>query len=90
MREQRLEGSFMASEMVCPNCGGEGSICWKYDAWARFEITGVDSRGSLMRSTEFDTQVFDHNEIECVTCGRLFNEEEIVKLLRQAELRIAE
>ena len=80
----------MASEMVCPKCGDEGSISWKYDAWARFEITGVDSRGSLMRSTKFDTQVFDHNEIDCLTCGRLFNEEEIVELLHQAELRVAE
>ncbi|MGA3370729.1 MAG: hypothetical protein ABSC48_03095 [Terracidiphilus sp.] len=74
----------MASGMVCPNCGGEGSINWKYDAWARFEITGVDSHGSLMRSAEFDTQVFDHNEIECSTCGRLFDEEQIVELLSQA------
>ncbi|MGD0893603.1 MAG: hypothetical protein ABR923_18925 [Terracidiphilus sp.] len=74
----------MASEMVCPNCGCEDSIDWKYDAWACFEITGVDARGGLMKSTEFDTQVFDDNKIECSSCGRLFNEQEIVELLRRA------
>jgi hypothetical protein len=74
----------MTSEMVCPNCSGEGSINWKYDAWAHFEITGVDARGDLMRSTEFDTQIFDHNKIECSTCGRLFEEREILELLRRA------
>ncbi|MGO9336267.1 MAG: hypothetical protein ACLPY1_02045 [Terracidiphilus sp.] len=73
----------MASGIVCPNCGGDDSIDWKYDAWARFEITGVDARGGLMKSSEFDTQVFDHNKIECSTCGTLFNEQEIVELLRR-------
>src|SRR5580704_16660231 len=73
----------LASEMVCPNCRAEGSIDWKYDAWARFEITGADARGNLMKSTEFDTQVFDHNKIECSTCGKLFNEQEVVELLRR-------
>jgi len=74
----------MTGEMVCPNCGGEGSISWKYDAWALFEITGVDSRGNLTKSADFDTQVFDHNKIECSRCERLFNEQEIVELLRRA------
>ena len=74
----------MASEMVCPNCGSESSIDWKYDAWACFEITGVDARGDLIKSTEFDTHVFDDNRIECSMCGRLFNEQEIVELLRRA------
>ena len=77
----------MGSEMVCPNCGGEDSISWKFDAWARFGITGVDSRGGLMKSTEFDTQVFDHNEIECSTCGKLFDDQEIVELLRRTGLK---
>jgi DNA-directed RNA polymerase subunit RPC12/RpoP len=80
----------MASEIVCPNCGGEGSISWKFDAWARFGITGVDARGELMRSAEFNTQVFDHNEIECSACGRLFNEMEIMELLRRTGLRAEE
>jgi hypothetical protein len=40
-----------------------------------------------MKSTEFDTQVFDHNEIECSTCGKLFDDQEIVELLRRAGLK---
>ena len=77
----------MTNAMVCPNCGGEASIDWKYDAWARFEITGVDSRGGLTKSAEFDTQVFDNNKIECSMCGRIFSEQEIVELLRRADIR---
>jgi RecJ-like exonuclease len=80
----------MANEMICPNCRGEGSITWKFDAWARFEITGIDADGNLTKSNEFDTQVFDHNEIECSICGRLFNQKEIVELLRLAEFRVAD
>ena len=72
----------MRSELICPDCGSEGSIDWKYDAWARFEIIGVDSGGDLIRSIEFDTQVFDESEIGCSTCGRLFEEQEIVELMR--------
>ena len=75
----------MSSVMICPNCENEGSIDWRFDAWARFEITGVDARGRLMKSRDFDTQVFDHNVIECSACGRLFNEREIVELLRRAK-----
>jgi hypothetical protein len=74
----------MASEMVCPNCGCEDSIDWKYDAWACFQITGVDAHGRLLKGTDFDTQVFDHNRIECSACSRLFEEREIVELLRHA------
>ena len=77
----------MASEMVCPDCKGEGTISWKFDAWARFRITGVNARGDLMRSAEFDTQVFDHNEIECSTCGKLFKEHEIVELMRRTDIQ---
>jgi hypothetical protein len=70
--------------MVCSDCGNEGSIEWRYDAWASFEIIGVDAEGGLIKSTDFDTQVFDDNKIECSKCGRLFTEREIVELLRRA------
>ena len=60
----------MPTEIICPNCGCEGSIDWKYDAWACFEITGIDAQGRLMKSADFDTQVFDDNKIECSECGR--------------------
>lgn len=74
----------MTCELVCPKCGEEGTISWKYDAWACFEVIGVDSQGSLMKSADFDTQVFDDNKIECSQCGGLFAEREIVELLRRA------
>jgi protein-arginine kinase activator protein McsA len=73
----------MASNLICPNCGDEGSIAWKFDAWARFEITGVDADGMLLKSSDFHTEIFDHNEIECSTCGRLFDEQEIVGRLQR-------
>lgn len=80
----------MANEMICPNCGNEGLICWKFDAWACYEITGVDVNGGLLKSREFHTQVFDQNQIECLICGKSFNEEKIVELLRLADLRVAD
>jgi hypothetical protein len=56
----------------------------KFDAWARYLIVGADSSGNLKLSSDFDTQVFDHHEIECSSCGEKFREEEIVNHLSRA------
>jgi len=74
----------METEVVCPVCEEESSLDVKYDAWARYLIVGVDSNGHLKLSSDFDTQVFDHHEIECSSCGRKFSEEEIVNHLNRA------
>ena len=71
----------MKETVICPNCGEEDSIDWKFDAWARFEITGVDADGWLMKSTDFTTQVFDHSVIECSGCGKRFEEKELALYL---------
>jgi len=35
------EGDPMKNELVCQKCGAEGSIEWRFDAWARLEVTGL-------------------------------------------------
>jgi protein-arginine kinase activator protein McsA len=67
--------------LICPNCGEEDSIDWKFDAWALFEITGVDADGALMKSADFTAQVFDDSIIECSSCGKSFEEEELARYL---------
>lgn len=73
----------MEAVVSCPACGKESSLDSKFDAWARYQIIGIDSTGSLRLSSEFDTQIFDHNEIECSGCGRKFTEQEILDHLRR-------
>jgi ribosomal protein L37AE/L43A len=72
----------MAIPVTCPACGEDDSLRRKFDAWACFEITGVDSDGDLVLSEIFDTQVFDDSEIECSNCDRKFDEQAIVDHLK--------
>jgi hypothetical protein len=75
----------METVVACPTCREESSLDVKFDAWARYLIVGVDPNGNLKLSSDFDTQVFDHHEIECSSCGRKFSEEEIVNHLSRAD-----
>ncbi len=75
----------MPNFVSCPACGGLDSLVRKFDAWAVFEIAGVKSNGDLALSDDFDTQVFDDNHIECCTCERQFNEDEIIQHLGRSE-----
>jgi len=68
----------MNSSVTCPACGAEASLNRKFDAWAHYAIVGVDPKGQLAQAQEFDTQVFDHSEIECSKCGEKFDEEEVI------------
>jgi ribosomal protein L37E len=72
----------MDTEVTCPSCGEESSLDRKYDAWASFEVLGVDTEGELILSKTFDTQMFDSNKIECSSCGAEFGEKEIREHLR--------
>jgi uncharacterized Zn finger protein len=74
----------MGDPVACPNCGEEDTIEVKHDAWACFQVTGLDSGGHLAVSRDFDTQVFDHNVIECSECGTVFDEEELARRLKKA------
>jgi hypothetical protein len=80
----------MKNELVCQKCGAEGSIEWRFDAWARLEVTGIDAHGNPLKSAGFDTDIFDRNLIECSACERLFTDQGVVELLRQAELGSAQ
>lgn len=72
----------MGEPIVCPNCGEEDSIDIKHDAWARFQLVGVSSKGRLIKGREFDTNVFQYHEIECTSCGATFEESEMVSYLQ--------
>jgi hypothetical protein len=73
----------MGEPIICPNCKAEDSIDWKYDAWARFQVIGIDAKGELVRGSEFDTQIFDHSEIECSSCGTVFDQYELERHLQK-------
>ena len=80
----------MGATVICPKCGEEDSIEHKFDAWACFLVTGFDADGSLTRSKEFDTQVFDASKIECSGCGEVFEESKLVLHLRKASDSVVE
>jgi len=46
---------------------------------ARYPITGIDENGELLQSEIFSTQVFDYNEIECISCGGIFQDRQIIE-----------
>jgi hypothetical protein len=71
----------MANVVTCPACGEEDSLIRKFDAWACFQITGIGESGELALSDDFDTQVFDDNQIECSNCEKQFDEDEIIQHL---------
>lgn len=66
----------------CPACGEVDSLDSKFDAWARYQIVGIDSLGNIELSSDLSVQTFDHNEIECSNCGKRFQEKEITSQLR--------
>jgi|HubBroStandDraft_1064217.scaffolds.fasta_scaffold19675_6 hypothetical protein len=75
----------MSTPIVCPNCGQEDSIECKHDAWACFLVTGVDKEGNLTKGRDFDTQVFDASEIGCTSCGKIFEEGQLVRQLQNLQ-----
>jgi predicted nucleic-acid-binding Zn-ribbon protein len=74
----------MEAVASCPACGEEGSLDSKFDAWARYQIIGIDSTGGLKLSSCFDTQAFDYSEIECSSCGKKFTEQQVLDHLRSS------
>lgn len=66
---------------ACPTCGSVSSLELLVDAWIRYKIRGLHSGGELDLSDQVEIQEFDHQVVECCSCGASFTTREIERVL---------